>query len=190
MNELPISQLPMIEEQEATDEVAQVFDDIRREANMPFIPNFFRALAVSPSALSGTWDVDFKLFMQTTLPMSLKAMILFSIAAARQCQYCSAVHQTTCRTLGVDEATLGVLVKDLDTLAPRRVQEIIKFALKCADKPSSLTEADYDHVREQGVSDEELMEIIALAALGVYFVILAGGMKVEVDSVFKQALEG
>ncbi len=190
MSELPISQLPMLEEQEATGEVAQVFDDIKREANIPFIPHFFRTLAASPPALAGTWDAQLKIYMQTTLPMSLKTMILFSIAAARQCKYCSALHEVTCRTLGIDEETLGALVKDLDTLAPRRVQEIIKFALKCAEKPSSLTEADYDHVREQGVSDEELTEIIALAAFGVYLVILAGGLKVEVDSVFKQALEG
>ncbi len=190
MSELPISQLPMLEEQEATGEVAQVFDDIKREVNIPFIPNFFRTLATSPPALAGTWNAELKIHMQTTLPMSLKTMILFSIAAARQCKYCSALHEVTCRTLGIDEETLGALVKDLDTLAPRRVQEIIKFALKCAENSSSLTEADYDHVREQGVSDEELTEIIALSALGVYLVILAGGLKVEVDSVFKQALEG
>ena len=122
--------------------------------------------------------------------MSLASMIMFSIASAKNCQYCSAVHQVTCKTLGVDEETLTALAGHLETLAPRRVQEIVKFAIKCAMDPQSLSAADYDAVRDQGIGDDELMEIIALAALANYLDTLADGMKIEVDSVFKEALQG
>ena len=190
MEQLPISQLPITEEQDATGAIARVYDDIKRVMEIPFVPNIDKVAAGAPNVLTGTWEVLRNVFLQTSLPMPLATMILFSIAAARKCQYCSAVHQVTCKMLGVDEETLAALDSDLATLAPQRVQEIVKFALKCALAPQSLEQADYDRVRDQGVSDQELLEIIGLAALGGYLDTLADAMKVEVDSVFKEALQG
>jgi uncharacterized peroxidase-related enzyme len=190
MAQLPTSGLPNTPEDAATGEVAQTFDDIKRVMEIPFIPNIYKAMATSPRALTGTWDVFRNVFLQTSLPMSLASMILFSIADAKKCQYCSAVHQVTCKTLGVDEETLAAIHNDLEALAPRRVQAIVKFAQKCALDPQSLSAADYDSVREQGISEEELVEIISLAALGNYLDTMSDGMRVEVDSVFQEALGG
>ena len=72
---------------------------------------------------------------------------------------------------------LEALVRDLDTVAPKRTQEIIKFAVRCALDPQGLTEADYDRVRDQGLSDEEIVEIIGWAALAMYNDTLADAMK-------------
>ena len=185
-----ISPLPLVEEAEASPEVTQSFDDIKRVLEIPFVPNIHRTVANSPTALAGTWEALRNIFLQTNLPLSLASMILFSIAAAKKCQYCSAVHQVTCKTLGVDEDTLAALDGNLESLAPQRVQTIVKFAQKCALDPQSLEAADYESVRTQGISDQELMEIIALAALGNFLDTLAEGMKVEVDSVFTEALGG
>ena len=51
MIELPISQLPMIEEQEATGEVAQVFESILKDEEGP------RSLEARSWMLAGTGDV-------------------------------------------------------------------------------------------------------------------------------------
>lgn len=189
MMQSPVSQLPATEEQEASGEVAQRFDEIKRVMQIPFIPNLYKTMATSPTALSGTWEVVSNVYLQTNLPKSLASMILYSIASAKNCEYCSSVHQLTCKTLGVDERTLAALNSDLAALAPKRVQEIVQFAQKCALDPQSLAAADYDAVRDQGVGDDELMEIIALAALANYLDTLADGMKVEVDSPIREALQ-
>ena len=52
----------------------------------------------------------------------------------------------------------------------------------------SLTDADYEEVRNQGVSDEEMVEIIALAALGNYLDTIANSLKLPVDDFIAQAL--
>ncbi len=184
------SPLPMVEENEATPKIADSFDDIKRVLEIPFVPNIHKMLANSPAALTGTWEALRNVFLQTSLPVSLASMILFSISAAKKCQYCSAIHQVTCKTLGVEAETLAALDSNLEALAPQRVQAIVKFAQKVALDPQGLEAADYDTVREQGIGDQELMEIIALAALGNFLDTLADGMKVEVDSVFTEALGG
>jgi alkylhydroperoxidase family enzyme len=68
------------------------------------------------------------------------------------------------------------------------VQEIIKFAVRCALSPQGLTEADYDKVREQGVSDEELVEIIGWAAIAMYNDTISDSLKLG-DPTTQQFIE-
>lgn len=180
-----MSHLPIMDESAADPEVAEVFDEIKRVMEIPFVPNIMKSQGRSASALKGAWGALSNVFLGTNLPMSLASMILYSIAAARNCEYCSAVHKMTCKTVGIDEDTLRALEKDLEALTPRRVQQIVKFAQKCASAPMTVTEEDYENVRAEGVSDEEIVEIIALAALGNYLDTLADAIRVDVDDVFK-----
>ena len=188
MNCVPISQLPITEIEDATGEVSEVFDDIRHTMDIPFIPNIFKTVASSSQTLLGSWGLMQHVYLQSRLPMTLKAMILYSISTARECKYCSAVHEVTCQNLDVSEEILDALAQDYDRLTPIRVREIVKFAVRCANDAANLAKADYDHIREQGISDEELIEIIALAALGNYFDTLADAMKIDVDSVYAEAM--
>lgn len=188
MNYSPISGLPLIEEDEAPAEIAQIYAEVKRDMLFPFVPNFYKALAVSPAALAIHVD-SFRSFIQhSTLPASLTAMIHFAIAMENKCEYCSAGNELTCRTLGIDEETLTVLVEDLGNVSPKRIQTIIEFALKAAHNPKDLVAEDYDRVREQGVTDEELIEIILIAALGNYADTLADALKVKVDAPIAEAL--
>lgn len=188
MRYLPISNLPMIEEQDATGQVALIYADAKRELQLPIIPNAMKALAGSPTALTIYWNMIRGFYQHSTLPQSLVSMILYTIAERGNCQYCSATHELTCRTLGIDETTLSALAQDLSHVSPQRVRAIIEFAERAAHAPKSLQAEDFDRVRAEGVTDEELVEIIQIAALGVYSDILADSLKIEVDATVAQAL--
>jgi uncharacterized peroxidase-related enzyme len=183
-----VSDLPLIEEEEATGEVARIYAEVKRDMQLPIVPNWVRALAVSPAALAAYWDFTRSFYQHTTLPESLTSMILFAIAETANCQYCSAGHELTCRTLGVDEETLRALVEDLGNVSPERVRAIIEFALKVSRDPQGLIPEDYERVREQGVTDEELVEIILIAAIGKFNDTLADALKIEVDPMVAEAL--
>jgi alkylhydroperoxidase family enzyme len=115
-------------------------------------------------------------------------MILFTIAERNRCQYCSATNELTCRTLGVDEETLQALVNDLGSVSPERLKAIIEFAVKAAKQPQDLGESDYEKVRDQGLSDAELVEIIFLAAIGNLNDTLADALKFPIEAPVIQAL--
>jgi alkylhydroperoxidase family enzyme len=51
------------------------------------------------------------------------------------------------------------------------------------------TEEDFETVRAQGVTDEEIVQIISLAALANYLNTMANAMRVEVDDTVSEALE-
>jgi AhpD family alkylhydroperoxidase len=116
-------------------------------------------------------------------------MILFAIAQRNHCEYCSAGHELTCRTLGIDEATLTALVEDLGNVSPQRIRAIIEFAVKVSRNPQGLVERDYERVLEQGATEAELVEIILLAAAGNLGDTLADALKIDVEPMVKEALE-
>jgi uncharacterized peroxidase-related enzyme len=185
----PVSALPIIDEDEASGEVVQIFAEIRREMGLPYIPNAAKTLAVSPAALGIFCDITRSYDLRTTLPQSLVSMILYTIAKSNDCKYCSATNELACRTLGVDEAALETLVEDLPSFTPQRVRIIIEFALKIAHDRQNLVAEDYDRVRAQGISDAELVEIIMISAIGVFNDIVADTLKIEVDDEVIEALD-
>lgn len=179
MKYLPISKLPVMEEEDAAGEIAEIFDEIRAMLNVPSVGIADLAAASSPATLISGTRLFHDFFQRATLPPPLLFMIHYAISSARNCKYCSASFQHACRSVGIDEEMLQALVNNLDAVNPKRAQEIIKFAVQCALDPQGLTEADYDRVRDQGVSDEELVEIIGWAALAMYNDTISDAMKLE-----------
>src|SRR5919199_266454 len=186
MGEIAANGIPLVEEDEATGEVAALYEEIKREMMLPEVPNIFKALAASPAALAIEWAMFKALYQHGTLPQSLTAMLMYAIAEQNECQYCSASHELSCRTLGIDEETLHKLVHDLPHLSPERIRGTIQFALKVARSPKSLVREDYDALRAEGVSDEELVEIIVLAAMGSSGDVLADALKIDVDRIVSE----
>jgi alkylhydroperoxidase family enzyme len=124
-----------------------------------------------------------------SLPQSLVSMINYTIATKSDCTYCAAGNELSCRTLGVDPDTLDKLINDLSNVNPERVRVIIDFSWKVAKHAQELTLEDFDRVREQGVTDGEILEIIMIVGLSVFSDIVADALQVDVDNMVSAALE-
>ena len=189
MHYLATSKLPMIEEEEATQDVVDVFADVKREMQIPYVPNWGKVLATSPAALATHWDFQRSFYRRITLPRTLTAMILYTVAETGKCKYCSALNEMYCRTMGIDGEMLSALVQDLGNVTPERIRAIIAFALKAARYPQEMEAEDFDRLREQGVTDEEIMEIILVTAMSRYTNTLSDVLQIDVDSAVTEALE-
>ncbi len=183
-----VSDLPIIEESDAKGEVAQIYADYKREMEIHFVPNILRGLAISPAALAIHWDFTRSIYQHATLPQFLISMIRYAIAESKNCQYCSVGNELTCRSLGIDAETMSALVEDLQSVSPARIQAIIAFALKVSHDPQGLLAEDYERVREHGVTDDELVEIILIASIANYADTLADALKIDVEPGVSQAL--
>ena len=82
-----MSRIPKIEEADATGEIAEIYDDIRRSLGIDFVPNIDKHVAISPNVLKGTWEAERHLFLNTSLPQTIAALIVFSVSAANECWY-------------------------------------------------------------------------------------------------------
>ena len=185
LGESPVSG---ITEEEASEEVAAVFGQVKEAMQIPFVPNILKTLANSPQALKATVGAIAELQLNSSLPRPVVSMVLYSVAAASECRYCGSMHKLSCRTLGIDDATLSALSGNLGTLTPERVQAIVAFAVKAAKSPKDLSGSDFEKLRDMGISDAEIVEIVALAALGGYLDTIADALKIDVDDMIAQGL--
>lgn len=182
--------IPFVEEDQATGEIAEIYDSVKKAMQVPEVPNIDKVLAQSPQALKATVAMLGELYMGSSLPQPIVSMLLYSISLARRCQYCSSMHRLTCRMVGVDETLLSAVGNDLGSVTPERVQAIVAFGVKSAMSSSDLAEADYDKLRDMGISDSEIVEIVALSGMGVYLNVIAESLKIEVDEMIQQGLAG
>ena len=86
--------------------------------------------------------------------------------------------------LGVAPALLASFVQDVDRITDPKVRDMIKFGVKCARDPQSLTKEDDDSLRQVGFNQSEIMEIIAMSAFAVYANIIADATAMEADPMF------
>jgi uncharacterized peroxidase-related enzyme len=114
---------------------------------------------------------------------ALKEMIFVAISAAAECAYCEAAHLAFCRILTVDPETSTNLVHNIDALKPPRTRDIVRLAVKAGTEPKSLVKADYDLLRGNGLSDEEIIEIVAMSAFARYAITGRGCVEAGCGSV-------
>ena len=173
--------LAVIPENESVGDVKRVFDEIRREKRIPFVPNFFKTLAHAPQSLEATWMAYRGLTTRGTLPEALKEMIFVAICVAQGCTYCEAAHLAFCSLLSVEPEDLAAVVENIDALRPECTRDIVRFSVKCALHPRMLEQADFAKLREHGITDSEIAETVAMCGFAMYAVTVADALRLDID---------
>jgi uncharacterized peroxidase-related enzyme len=140
----------------------------------------------SPTVARGTWELVRNVLVAEKSLAGSKEMIFVAISQDRNCGYCRAAHIACCRMLGVKPELLDELVRDYKSITDLKVRDTILFAVKCSKNPQSLTEADYDKLREFGYKQSEIVELIAMSAFAVYANIIADATSTEPDKMFDE----
>ena len=175
-----------IEPHDASEDMRTLYVDFQRRMGFPAAPNFIKIQGHSLAAASGSWGLVQNVLVGGALPRTLKEMLFVAISSDRKCRYCQAAHLACCRMLGIDSDSLARLGGDIDAVDPPKVRDIIKFGVKCARDPQSLTTHDFDGLKTHGLRQSEIVELIAMAGLAVYANILADATGVEADTMFGQ----
>lgn len=118
-----------------------------------------------PDILAGTWAFSKGMLLQGELPMMVKQMIATTISARNNCNYCQDLHGNTLSMLGVSQAVVASCVSDpelAEVTQPQRA--ILQFAVKVSQHPAEIGGEDFQALRDHGVTQSEMLEIMALSA--------------------------
>jgi uncharacterized peroxidase-related enzyme len=179
--------IPVLPPDEASDESKSVYDEFHKRMSFPAPPNFIMTQGHSPTVARGTWELVKNVLVTGEIPRWFKEMIFVAISQDRNCGYCTAAHIACCRMLGVKPELLDELARDFKSITDVKVRDTILFTLKCSKNPQSLTEDDYDKLREFGFKQSEIVELIAMSALAVYANIIADATAMEPDKMFDES---
>jgi AhpD family alkylhydroperoxidase len=102
--------LGLIEYNEASPEVREIYDDIMATRQTDWINNFWKALAHDLPALRRTWQSVKQIMAPGALDPLTKEMIYLAVSATNQCGYCIASHTAAACKAGMTNAMLGELM--------------------------------------------------------------------------------
>jgi uncharacterized peroxidase-related enzyme len=120
----------------------------------------------------------------------LKEMIFVAISSLKNCHYCEAAHHAFCLHLGLTPAQIQNLIQNhtIDAADSAKDKAAIDFAVRLAKDSHSSSEKDFQALNELGFDNEEVMEIIAMSGMAVFYNHLANATKINIDDGFNKIL--
>ncbi len=102
---------PLIEYEQSTGLVREVFDDIRATRKTDEINNFWKALANHPPTLQRTW-ATLKEVMggPGELDPLVRELIYLTVSVTNGCDYCIASHRAAAASKGMTDGMFGELL--------------------------------------------------------------------------------
>ena len=105
-----MAHVDLIQYEQASEEVKEVFDDIKNLRKIPDVNNFWKCLANHPATLKRTWESLKKIMAPGALDSLTKEMIYVAVSASNGCEYCIHSHTAAARKQGMTDEMFGELM--------------------------------------------------------------------------------
>ncbi|HJU80897.1 MAG TPA: carboxymuconolactone decarboxylase family protein [Acidimicrobiia bacterium] len=171
-----------VEEGEAEGRVAELFEAERTRKG--YVPNYLSLFALRPEV----YDAWAKLIGSIRDNMDLRRYELATLAAAQalSSSYCSLAHGLVLKEKFFDEAELtnvvnGEASEDID-------KAVMALARNVAIDASRITEADIAPLRQLGLADADIFDVVLAAAARAFFSKTLDGTGTEPDREYRDLL--
>ena len=175
-NSSSVARVPLVDRTAATGPVRTVLDQIHGAFGAT--PNMFRAVANSPAALQSMWAA-FGALGGGVIGAALGEQIAVAVANRNACDYCLAAHTALGRKAGVSGDDLAAAQSGES--ADPRTAAVLRFALKLVNERGQVDATDVQALRDQGWSDEHIVEIVGHVALNLFTNYVNVALAVPVD---------
>lgn len=127
--------------------------------------NWFTSQSERPDILEATWAIFKGILLQGELPPTVKELISVAIAMQNNCRYCIMAHTKALEGMGVPAEVIQSCATDPELAQiPPPQRAMVKFGLKAARNPQSVTDDDFQLLRDHGLTDGEIIEVAMVAA--------------------------
>jgi alkylhydroperoxidase family enzyme len=162
-----IKKVQLLQPNDATGEIAEIFEDIRRVKGPHFLTPTWGFFALDVDLLRHWWGLTKRLQMaKGALSKPLLNSISLVCAAEVDCPRCINNHQThLIEHFGMTEAdVVEVLNFEKSTKVDDKTKAVLRFARKVAFAEGT-TDEDFQELRRHGVSDVGVVEIVSMAMM-------------------------
>lgn len=171
-----MARLPIVETQTATGSNKDIFAFLQK--NLGMVPNMARVMANSPAVLQGYAQFSGALGAGK-LSGKIREQIALLAGEVNSCTYCLSAHSALGKMAGLngDDINAARHGRANDS----RTQAALTFAKKLLESRGAASEADVRAVRDAGLSDAEIAEVIGAVALNVFTNYFNHALDVDVD---------
>ncbi len=176
----------IIDDPVVTPELNTTFETIKEKLRAPFVPNFFKIWGTAHNSLKGIFPAMEHILVGGELDRNLKEMIMIAISSRSCCSYCETAHSTFSSMMGGTQEQIKSLQTENTLLESddKKNKAAIDFAVKLSYNASASSEDDFNRLMALGYTKSQVMEIIAMSGLAVFYNHLADATKVNIDKEF------
>ena len=99
-----------IQENEASEKVKEIFEEIKSVRQITEIPNFWKSLANNPETLERTWTSLKQVMKKGTLDPVVKELIYVAVSITNGCEYCIKSHSLAAKKKGATDEMLNEMI--------------------------------------------------------------------------------
>ncbi len=147
----------------ASPDSAQILSAIKGKIGM--VPNIYAAMAHSPAALGAKLAFD-DAFSKSSLSAPVKEQLALAIAGANSCDYCASAHTAIGKGAGLGEDELSNNISG--SASDPKVQALLNLATVIVRNQGIISDADLSAARGAGVSEGEIVEVVATVAINIF----------------------
>lgn len=182
-----MSRLRPLEPSEMTPEARAIVEGY--SVRFGFVPELVRSTAHSPPMAQAIWDLVSTVLIHGRLPRVLKELIILFVAHRQKSPYVLQIRAVQLSKLGLRLDSMMKIAENPEGAdLPIRDRELLLFADRLAFDPHSLGAPDFQRLREHGLTDAEIGEVVAIASLALTACKLADGLGVTSDSGLEKLL--
>jgi uncharacterized peroxidase-related enzyme len=171
-----MSRVNVVDPKTATGETRELLDAVQKQLGA--VPNFIRALANSPKALSAFLGI-YGAMGGAAIDKATQERIALVVAEENGCQYCVSAHTAIGRRAGLSNEEM--VLNRQGGSADARAAAAVAFAKALNEHRGEVTTAEFEAARNAGFSDGEILEIITLVALNVFTNLLGKSTLINID---------
>ncbi|WP_044882399.1 carboxymuconolactone decarboxylase family protein [Neochlamydia sp. EPS4] len=135
------------------------------EKKMGRVINIFQNMGNSPLTLKAFLALS-EAAAHTHLSAKVREEIALTIGQANQCEYCVSAHTLSAKAHGIPEQEI-LLARKGEAQEPK-TKAILKFVKIVVEKRGKVSEEDVAALKNEGVSDQELIEIVLNIAVNMF----------------------
>ncbi|MEM0927206.1 MAG: carboxymuconolactone decarboxylase family protein, partial [Planctomycetota bacterium] len=121
------------------------------------------------------------------LPAKTREQIALTVGQANECEYCLSAHSAIGKMVGL--STEQIRDARMGTAPDAKTEAILWVSSKLVEKRGLLSDDDLAAVRDAGVTDGEIAEVVANTALNLFTNYFNHVAQTEVDFPIAEALE-
>lgn len=164
--------LPVVEEADATGKVADSYTYFREHFGRQDIPGILKCFATHPSLLQQMMSIaSTMLFCEGHLTRRTKESIATYVSALNQCPYCVDSHAFFLHVHGGSNALVDALsTVDVEhATVDEKERILLQFVRKVSCDSYKVSAADVSGLRDEGWNDQQISEAIHITALFACF---------------------
>lgn len=161
------------------------------ESELPDVPAIFQAMSLKPEALDAVKRLNEVLsFGNSGLSRVQEEAIATVVSVANRCRYGAMTHAGFLPRHSQDLEMASHFLSDY-TQAPLSSTDrrILDFAVQVTQVPSALTKNDVEQLRDAGLEESQILDVVLIACLSNFMDRLANSLGVDLEPRHRRALE-